>query len=91
MLRFDIGSAAIASPPLASDAPQRLSKLLAREGGISEAFFREKNAKVNRLLQLRLGVAAVEPYRIRSAGRRPYTRSGLLLAPTCVELDDAAC
>jgi len=73
-----------------SDAPERLNRLLARDGGIGEAFFREKNAKVNRLLEQHLGVAAAQPYCIRSTGKRPYTRCGLTLAPTCVEIDDAA-
>jgi CRISPR-associated protein (TIGR02584 family) len=72
-----------------SDAPKRLAALLAREQGVSDAFFREKNAKVNRLLQTHLGVAAAEPFRIRSVGRRPYTRSGLTLARDCLELGDA--
>lgn len=73
-----------------SDAPERLNRLLVRDGGIGEAFFREKNAKVNRLLERHLGVAAAQPYCIRSTGKRPYTRCGLTLAPMCVELEDAA-
>ena len=72
-----------------SGAPQRLANLLSREGGLSDQFFREKNAKVNRLLQASLGVAAAEPFRIRSMGRRPYTRCGLTLPRDCVELGDA--
>lgn len=70
-----------------SAACVRLEAQLRRDGGIDEAFFREKNAKLNRLLEERLGVAAA-PYRIRSTGRRPHTRSGLTIDPQWVELPD---
>lgn len=68
-----------------SAACVRLEVQLRRDGGIEETFFREKNAKLNRLLEQRLGIAA-GPYRIRSAGRRPQTRCGLVLDPGQVEL-----
>lgn len=59
-----------------SPACLRLESQLRRDGGIEEQFFREKNAKLNRLLQERLGMAA-GPYLVRSSGRRPHTRSGV--------------
>lgn len=71
-----------------SAACVRLQAQLHRDGGVAEAFFREKNAKLNRLLDDRLGVAA-GPYRVQSTGKRPFTRCGLSIDPAVVELPDA--
>ena len=71
------------TPQLAA-AYDRLQTQLRRDGGVDEAFFREKNAKLNRLLGDRLGVEAA-PYLVRSKGRRPFTRCGVEIEPTNIE------
>jgi CRISPR-associated protein (TIGR02584 family) len=56
----------------------QLEQQLQREGGVPEAFFREKNAKVRRALKAALGLEAT-PYLPVSIGARPRTRHGLQL------------
>lgn len=64
-----------------------LEAKLRREGGIDEQFFRERNAKLNRVLGERLGVQAA-PYQVQSRGRRPRTRSGIVVDAVNLELPD---
>jgi CRISPR-associated protein (TIGR02584 family) len=70
-----------------SAAAVRLEAQLRREGGIDEQFFRERNAKLNRLLSDRLGLEAA-PYLVQSRGRRPRTRSGIVVDAVHLELPD---
>lgn len=76
------------SGPL-SAAAIRLEEQLRREGGIADTFFREKSAKLNRILKERLGMEAVR-YLVQSRGRRPFTRHGLSLDVDQLELPDEA-
>jgi CRISPR-associated protein (TIGR02584 family) len=72
------------SGPL-SAAAIRLEEQLRREGGIAETFFREKSAKLNRILKEHLGMDAAR-YLVQPRGRRPFTRHGLSLDADQVEL-----
>jgi CRISPR-associated protein (TIGR02584 family) len=63
----------------------QLEKQLLREQGVSETFFREKNAKVNRALRQALGPRAAS-YLITGQGQRPLTRYGVTINPDQVDL-----
>jgi CRISPR-associated protein (TIGR02584 family) len=53
--------------------------------GMTEEFFEQKKALVNRLLRQALGLAAT-PYLIVASGRRPTRRFGLLVPPEQIRL-----
>jgi len=74
----------LAAGPLSSSAIQ-LEEQLRREGGIPEQFFREKTAKLNRLLRERLAANALS-YLVHPQGRRPTTRYGLQIAAARINL-----
>lgn len=59
----------------------QLEQHLQREGGVPEAFFREKTSKLRRALKAALGLEAT-PYLPERRGARPRTRYGLLLPAT---------
>ena len=67
----------------ASGAYETVSKSLA--DGLTDAWLDEKASRINRALRLALGPAAA-PYRIKTTGRRPFTRKGLDLPPAAITL-----
>lgn len=54
-------------------------------GGMTQEFFQEKKARVNRKLFEALREAS-DPYLIKATGRRPTQRFGLLIAADCIEI-----
>jgi chloramphenicol O-acetyltransferase len=54
-------------------------------GGMTQEFFQEKKARVNRKLFEALREAS-DPYLIKATGRRPTQKFGLLIAADCIEI-----
>lgn len=61
------------------NAAQRLQE------GMEKEFFEQNNAKLERALRQKLGLAAT-PYLLATSGKRPHTRRGLNLAATAIAL-----
>jgi CRISPR-associated protein (TIGR02584 family) len=70
--------------PMSHDYLQ-LQEQLARDQGVTERFFREKNAKLNRVLKSELALLAT-PYLLQSIGNRPRTSTGVSVAASRIDL-----